>query len=66
MSDPSLDRRQSTQALLGLIRRDLELETIALFALGCHGRGATGSEFGEHLALFEGRLVESHFAQLRD
>ena len=66
MSDPSLDRRQRKQALHGLIRRDLDLESIALFALGRYGRGATGSELREHLAPFEGRLVESHFAQPQD
>ncbi len=66
LSDPSLDRRQSGRALLGLIRRDFDLETIARFALGRYGRGATGSELGEYLALFERRLVESHFAELQD
>ena len=54
------------QASVGLLRRDFELETIARFALGRYGRGATGSELREHLAPFEGRLVESHFAQPQD
>ena len=66
MADPSLDRRQRKQALLGLIRRDFDLETIGLFALGRYRRGATESERKQYLALFEGRLVESHFAKLQD
>ncbi len=64
LGDRSIERGGKKRLLRKLLRRDFDLETIARFVLGRHGRKATGRELGEYLELFEARLVESHYARL--
>jgi len=66
LSDRAIDGRRKKQALRRLLRRDFDLESIARFALGRHGRKASRRELREYLVLFEARLAERHFAGLRD